>query len=354
MTQRQLIYTVLAIVLVPLLLIVGYNALVVQPSLAETQAEGRGLNFPTEVQDLRVSGDAEFAKDLSVVGDITASSIVTDGAATLTTLNVSGATVLDGGLTMDTSAFTVADTSGNVATAGTLSVGGGYGSTGCSVSAAGVLQCNGAATTDGALTAGSAVIGGGYGSTGCTLSTAGVLQCNGAATIDGALTATGALAANGGISGSAGNVALNGNVGITGTLQVSSTLTGPAEGSVVYNTYVRKTVANINSGFTLVTVPAGLKFRLVNAIATVYGGGNCGSNTSIDIKANTTVLVSYAQAQLVRSTPLVIGATGVTVLADDASFVQQAADQDITVVNVGTAVDTCTGVDFNVSYALEP
>jgi hypothetical protein len=45
------------------------------------------------------------------------------------------------------------------------------------------MQVDGALTTDAALTAASAVIGGGYGDTGCTLSTAGVLQCNGAATL---------------------------------------------------------------------------------------------------------------------------------------------------------------------------
>lgn len=178
MTQRQITFTILAIVLVPLLIIVGYNALVVQPSLAETQAEGRGLNFPTEIQDLRVSGAAEFAKDLSVAGNITASSIVTDGAASLTSLNVSGATALDGGLTMDTSAFTVANTSGNTAIAGTLSVGGGYGSTGCSVSAAGVLQCNGAATIDGAL-----AVGGNMTMSGFTIHSQGVITPTDGATI---------------------------------------------------------------------------------------------------------------------------------------------------------------------------
>ena len=246
-----------------------------------------------------------------------------DGASTLASLTVSGATALNGGLTMDTSAFTVADATGNVATAGTIgqtvvnaasgsanpydwtgtlgimngsdtfqvfdinltnadhtstgnvvevlnvanitgdadatetainigtgwdaaiavdspvTVGGGYGSTGCTLSTAGALSCNdaviagggyadtgvtlsaagvgqfaGALTTDGALTSDSAVVGGGYGAagctvsnagalscndaviagggyadTGCTMSAAGVLQCAGAATTDGALTA---------------------------------------------------------------------------------------------------------------------------------------------------------------------
>lgn len=48
-------------------------------------------------------------------------------------------------------------------------------------------------TITGTATLGDAAIGGGYGSTGCTISTAGVLQCNGAATVDGAITATGGV-----------------------------------------------------------------------------------------------------------------------------------------------------------------
>ena len=44
----------------------------------------------------------------------------------VTTLTVSGATALNGGLSMDTNKFTVADTSGNVATAGTLDVTGSF------------------------------------------------------------------------------------------------------------------------------------------------------------------------------------------------------------------------------------
>ncbi len=59
-------------------------------------------------------------------------------------LTVAGLVNADGGIAVDTSAFTVADTSGNTAIAGTLTVGGGYGTTGCTVSAAGAVSCNGA------------------------------------------------------------------------------------------------------------------------------------------------------------------------------------------------------------------
>ena len=64
--------------------------------------------------------------------------------------------------------------------------GGGYGSTGASISTAGVGQFNGALTTDAALTAdnivctNAATFGGGTGSTGVTISTAGVVTADGA------------------------------------------------------------------------------------------------------------------------------------------------------------------------------
>ena len=87
------------------------------------------------------------------------------------------------------------------ALAGTVSIGGGYGSTGITLSDAGVIQANGAMTIDGASTltgavtasstaaiAGNTTIGGGYGATGVTLSSAGVVQMNGALTVDGAST----------------------------------------------------------------------------------------------------------------------------------------------------------------------
>lgn len=59
------------------------------------------------------------------IGSATPSSLAVTGGATVgTTLAVTGATALNGGLTMDTSKFTVADTSGNTFVGGTLAVGG--------------------------------------------------------------------------------------------------------------------------------------------------------------------------------------------------------------------------------------
>jgi len=64
-----------------------------------------------------VSGDTTFTGAATFSGEVT-------GIATssLSTLTVTGASVLNGGLTMDTSAFTVADTSGNTSIGGTLGV----------------------------------------------------------------------------------------------------------------------------------------------------------------------------------------------------------------------------------------
>jgi hypothetical protein len=96
MTNKQKAGLAVAIVLVPALLLWGFNALVLQPQIAEFSAEARGLGpikFTNPVQmaqTLSVAGDATVAGDMSVSGDLTASSIVTDGVATLTTLETTG------------------------------------------------------------------------------------------------------------------------------------------------------------------------------------------------------------------------------------------------------------------------
>ena len=123
------------------------------------------------------------------------------GATTLSsTLGVTGATTLG-----DTCEITGATTVASLVCTAAGTFGGGYGSTGATVSTAGVGQFNGALTTDGALTAdnlvctNAATFGGGYGSSGATISTAGVGQFNGALTVDGASTLTGVVTATAGV-----------------------------------------------------------------------------------------------------------------------------------------------------------
>ena len=134
--------------------------------------------------------------------------------------NASPSTVLDVTGTMGVS--------GTSALAGAVSIGGGYGSTGITLSDAGVIQANGAMTIDGASTltgaitasstaaiAGTTTIGGGYGATGVTLTDAGVVQMNGALTVDGASTLTGAV--------SCGAITTSGNLDFNaGTIDLST------------------------------------------------------------------------------------------------------------------------------------
>jgi hypothetical protein len=75
------------------------------------------------VVDVDSSGVWVDTAKVGPIGAATPSSLAVSGGATVgTTLAVTGATALNGGLTMDTSKFTVADTSGNTAIGGTLQV----------------------------------------------------------------------------------------------------------------------------------------------------------------------------------------------------------------------------------------
>lgn len=116
---------------------------------------------------------------------------------------------------------------------GSLDVGGGYGDTGCSVTAAGVLWCNGNIMSDDALIGDSGTItnalsvGGGYGSTGCTTSTAGLFRCNDAITTDGALyAASGVITA--GITIGGGYGATGASISTAGVGQFNDALTTDA------------------------------------------------------------------------------------------------------------------------------
>ena len=85
----------------------------------------------------------------------------------------------DGSKTLDSVTVTGA------ATAGSAVIGGGYGNTGTTISAAGAISTDGTITTDSTLvvassiTAATAEIGGGYGASGVSISTDGVIQADG-------------------------------------------------------------------------------------------------------------------------------------------------------------------------------
>lgn len=153
---------------------------------------------------------------------------------------------------------------------------------------------------------------------------------------------------NVGVSAGGANVLDVSTLGMT----VTGKIIGSAEGSVVYNTMHDVTIAEINAGHTIVTVPATRLFRLTDVMAVAYGG-SCATVTTVDLKVGSTTLFTYAQANLTQSNILSIGSTGVTALADGASFSAGAAGDDVTVIKNGSDVATCTGVRFILSYALE-
>ena len=132
----------------------------------------------------------------------------------------------------------------------------------------------------------------------------------------------------------------------------NSNVIAATEGQVVYNLRRELTAAEIHTGATVITVPAGLSFRLVGARA-VATAATCTTSTSVDLIANTTHLVVFATASLVRSTVLEDGETGATVIADGASYSAQTAGQDITIADVTGTTAGCTSVIFNITYTLQ-
>lgn len=118
----------------------------------------------------------------------------------------------------------------------------------------------------------------------------------------------------------------------------------------------RLTIAQINAGVALLPALPGLKYRQVDSQAIAYGGA-VGATTTVDILATQSgagvKLAAFGQAALTQSTVLRPGISGVTVLADGASFAACDANTGVTVGKTGSSLTTATGVDIIFSYALE-
>ena len=139
-----------------------------------------------------LSGTVAFVGGYTANGDAGMSFNASNG-----NLTSRGAFTADGGLS----------TAANGSITGALTVGGGYGSSGATISSAGALQLNAGLTVDDAAT-----FGGGYGSTGVSISNAGNIQANGALTVDTTLSVGGGYSDGGsGLSvTAAGALSMNG------------------------------------------------------------------------------------------------------------------------------------------------
>lgn len=117
----------------------------------------------------------------------------------------------------------------------------------------------------------------------------------------------------------------------------------------------RVAIADVNAGSTLLAAVAGKKYRLHDAFAVAVGGA-VGATTTVDLigtQSTAKKLVAFGQANLTQSTVVRAGATGGTVLADGASFVQNDAATAITVGITGSAATVATHIDFCLTYTLE-
>ena len=169
-------------------------------------------------------------------------------------------------------------------------------------------------------------------------------------------------------SGSINNAAIGGSTPAAGkftTLEATGQVThdglavGPGGGGVVYSLRTRVTLADTNTGKTLLAAVTGRKYRLVSSKIIAYGANAAATAnaTGVAIKGTQTTgvnLVSTVLAGLTRSAVNTPTTTNTTVLADGASFIACDVTTAITFGAVGgTDLITATGFDVEVQYAIE-
>ena len=192
--------------------------------------------------------------------------------------------------------------------------------------------------------------------------------------VGGAITLTGGVGGAGLSQGAGGAVTINAGTGLTtGAINIGTTnasaiaigktgtaasvttlngaVKGEAEGYMVHCLVVDASVAEINAGHVLVTVPENRQFQLVD-LKQVAIGGTVGTTTSVEVGCGAADLTSTTAATLADSAVIQMDTSGVTVLADGASFSAQTAGVDLSVSKTGGDADTATGVRFIISYML--
>lgn len=230
-------------------------AVPVQTVVVDEPAEVRGVVRDLNVPGTMSAGTLVVRSAVSLPRGSLPWNVFTGVAPEITmtgAVSMTGLLEADAGITVDGTAFTVADATG------ATTMGGGYNSSGCTVSAAGALSCDGAVKLDSTLgvtgTAslnGATAMGGGYNSSGCTVSAAGALSCDGAVKLDSTLGVTGTTSL-------AGMTTMK--VSVLSKI-ASYPVTVADTGSVIQ--------ASGNITLTLPAAAAGLNYCVVN-----YGGGD--------------------------------------------------------------------------------
>lgn len=125
---------------------------------------------------------------------------------------------------------------------------------------------------------------------------------------------------------------------------------------MVFNQRIRVTLAEVNAGVTVLPAIAGRAYRLVDFTVIAIGGA-AAALTALEVRgtraAAAVIIASIAQANLTRSTLLKPNSTGVTVLADGASFTALDAGAAVTVIKDGADMTTATHIDVILSGVIE-
>ena len=192
------------------------------------------------------------------------------------------------------------------------------------------------------------------------------VDINGNVTAQGTLSVAGAQTFTGAL-GLAGNFSVNtskftvaaatGNTVVAGTLGVGGVTFTSA--NMVQSQRISTTIANVNSGTTLLPAVPGKSYR-VSGIKIIAVGGTATSTNATGIAISGTqstsavALFTVAKAGLVRSTINTDSSANTTVLADGASFEPCDAGTALTIASVGgTDMATATNIKVIITYTLQ-
>ena len=310
-----------------------------------TSAWTDGLQGSQDLADIyasvRMSGaNADFQGTLDVTGAATLdSTLAVVGASSLSSLGVSGATALNGGLTMDDDKFVVTNGSGNTTIAGTLNV--------AQAAAFASTLSAGASSLASATIAGAATVGSTLGVTGAasfssTLSAGASSLASatiaGAATVGSTLGVTGAASFSssasiaGGLSVT-GDAALAADLGVMGDAAIMSNL------DVAGDSFLNQRL--LVSGSVIIDDTLSVTGASSLASATIAGAATVGSTLGVTGAASFSSTLSAGASSLAS-----LGVAGSSVLAGPLSVAGASSMNSLSVSgSVGLAV--AGPADFN-------